>query len=59
MNSEKIRVAVVGLGFGAEFVPIYLEHPDVQSVAVCDADPERLRKTADRFGCDAACSRFG
>jgi predicted dehydrogenase len=50
MNRDKIRVAVVGLGFGAEFVPIYLEHPDVQSVAVCDAVPERLRKTADRFG---------
>jgi predicted dehydrogenase len=45
----KIRVAVVGLGFGAAFVPIYLDHPDVASVAICDANPERLNKTADRF----------
>ncbi len=50
MSMDKIRVAVVGLGFGAEFVPIYASHPDVRSVAVCDADPERLQRTADKFG---------
>ncbi len=50
MNQKKIRIAVVGLGFGAEFVPIYLAHPDVQSVAICDSNPVRLRRTADRFG---------
>ncbi len=50
MKRDRLRVAVVGLGFGAEFVPIYLHHPDVRSVAICDAHPERLRKTAARFG---------
>jgi predicted dehydrogenase len=45
-----VSVAVVGLGFGAEFVPIYLDHPDVRSVAICDASPERLTKTAGMFG---------
>ena len=50
MEQKKIRVAVVGLGFGAEFVPIYLNHPDVQSVAICDANPDRLRKVAGRLG---------
>ena len=29
-STHKVRVAVVGLGFGAEFVPIYLHHPDVE-----------------------------
>jgi predicted dehydrogenase len=48
MNSP-IRIAVVGLGFGAEFVPIYLDHPDVASVAICDQDEERLRRTGERF----------
>jgi len=47
---NKIRVAVVGLGFGAEFVPIYLDHPDVESVAICDTNPERLKKVAGKFG---------
>jgi predicted dehydrogenase len=46
---DKLRIAVVGLGFGAEFVPIYMDHPDVEAVAICDLDSERLRKTADRF----------
>jgi predicted dehydrogenase len=46
----KVRVAVVGMGFGAEFVPIYMDHPDVASVAVCDSDPKRLRSVAERFG---------
>jgi predicted dehydrogenase len=50
MNHDKLRVAVVGLGFGAEFVPIYLDHPDVRSVAVCDADPARLHRAGERFG---------
>ena len=49
MANGKIRVAVVGLGFGAEFVPIYLDHPDVESVALCDTNPERLNKTGDQF----------
>ena len=50
MEPEKLRVAVVGLGFGAEFVPIYLDHPDVASVAVVDANPQRLQRVVSRFG---------
>ncbi|HEY3280683.1 MAG TPA: Gfo/Idh/MocA family oxidoreductase [Armatimonadota bacterium] len=44
-----IHVAVVGLGFGAEFVPIYLDHPGVASVSICDLNPERLQWVGDRF----------
>jgi predicted dehydrogenase len=47
---NKLNVAVVGLGFGAEFVPIYMEHPDVNSVTICDINDERLQTVADRFG---------
>jgi len=50
MNKNKLCIAVVGLGFGAEFVPIYMDHPDVESVTICDTNPDRLRKTADQFG---------
>jgi predicted dehydrogenase len=49
-GNGKVRLAVVGLGFGAEFVPIYKDHPDVESVAVCDQDPARLAAAAERFG---------
>lgn len=48
--TQKISVVVVGLGFGAEFVPIYLEHPDVASVAICDQDAARLERVGDKFG---------
>jgi len=47
--TDKIRVALAGLGFGAEFIPIYLHHPGVASLAVCDSDPEVLGKAADKF----------
>jgi predicted dehydrogenase len=49
-NEDKLRVAVVGLGFGAQFVPIYLDHPDIESVAICDKDENRLRDVGDAFG---------
>lgn len=55
-KADGIRVAVVGLGFGKEFVPIYLDHPDVASVAICDLDPERLASVGGRF---AVHRRFG
>ncbi|MFA6108453.1 MAG: Gfo/Idh/MocA family oxidoreductase [Candidatus Latescibacterota bacterium] len=55
MEQGQVRVAVVGLGFGAEFVPIYLDHPDVASVTTCDADPERLQRVAGRFRVARSC----
>src|SRR6266853_1491657 len=34
-TDRKIRVAIVGLGFGAEFIPIYQAHPNAEMVAIC------------------------
>ncbi len=48
-NTKKIRMALVGLGFGAEFVPIYLHHPDVDSLTICDSDKKQLNKIGDKF----------
>ncbi len=45
-----IFVAVVGLKFGADFVPIYRSHPDVKDVVLVDQDSERRRDVARRFG---------
>jgi predicted dehydrogenase len=50
MPRSGVRIAVVGLGFGAAFVPIYQRHPDVAGVLLCDADEDRLRAVGDRFG---------
>src|SRR3954468_6787072 len=50
MNSRKgVRVALVGLGFGAEFVPIYLHHPDVASLTICDASAQIVNTVGDKF----------
>jgi hypothetical protein len=34
----------VGLGFGSEFVPIYLSHPDVERVVMVDPDAGRWNR---------------
>src|SRR5579885_1268661 len=49
---ERLRIAVVGLGFGAEFVPIYLAHPDVAEVGICDPNPAAIAEIGDRFSID-------
>jgi len=45
-----IRVAVVGLHFGAEFAPIYQRHPDVERVVLCDRDTSLLHAVGDKLG---------
>lgn len=45
-----LGVAVVGLGFGDDFVPLYQAHPDVDRVAVVDPSGERLTEVGDRHG---------
>lgn len=52
----KINVALAGLSFGAEFVPIFLHHPNVESLTICDSDPAALQKIGDRFEVDKRAS---
>ncbi|HEU5483967.1 MAG TPA: Gfo/Idh/MocA family oxidoreductase [Microlunatus sp.] len=44
-----VRVAVVGLGFGADFVPLYRAHPDVTEVVLVDPDASRRAEIAARY----------
>jgi len=46
----RIRIAVVGLKFGEEFVPIYKHHPSVESVALCDTNPQAVERVGRKFG---------
>ena len=39
--SKKVRVAIIGLGFGAEFIPIYQAHPSAEMVAICRRGRDR------------------
>ena len=47
---KKLNVAIVGLSFGLEFVPIYLEHPDVESLTLVETNVNLLRTVQERYG---------
>ncbi len=47
---KKIRVGIVGLGFGAEFIPIFQHHPNAEMYAICRRDRSQLDAVGDRFG---------
>src|SRR3954452_17940048 len=49
-SSKKIRIGIVGLGFGAEFIPIYQRHPNAEMYAICRRDRKELEACGDRFG---------
>jgi predicted dehydrogenase len=49
MSTKKINLAVVGLGFGAEFIPIHQKHPNANLVALCQRNKEKLDKVGDTF----------
>lgn len=48
--SRNIHVALVGLRFGAEFIPIYQHHPQVRAVTLVDSDPAVLAQWSATFG---------
>lgn len=50
MSDTKINVAIVGLGFGAEFIPIYQKHPNANLVAICQRTKARVDEIGDAFG---------
>jgi predicted dehydrogenase len=49
MAAKKINVAVIGLGFGAEFIPIYQKHPNGNIMAICQRNEARLNEIGDAF----------
>ena len=49
MKNGKLRVALVGVSFGAEFIPIYLKHPDVDSLVLVDTNEKLLNMVGDKF----------
>jgi predicted dehydrogenase len=50
MASEKpIRVAIIGLGFGAEFIPIYQSYPGAEIAAICRRDRKGLDECGDQY----------
>jgi predicted dehydrogenase len=50
MGTGKVRIGIVGLGFGAEFIPIYQRHPDAEMYAICRRNRKELDECGDKFG---------
>lgn len=50
MSSDKVRIAIVGLGFGAEFIPIYQRHPNAVMAAICQRSKTGVDQVGDKFG---------
>ena len=59
MAKRKVRVAIVGLGFGAEFIPIYQRHPDAEMYAVCQRNRAKMDAVGDYFGVQRRVEEFG
>ena len=53
-----IRVAIVGLGFGAEFIPIYQNYPGVEMYAICRRSKPGLDECGERYGIATRYAEF-
>ena len=49
MSDKTFNIAIVGLGFGAEFIPIHQAHPNANLVAVCRRNEAEMNAVADEF----------
>jgi predicted dehydrogenase len=49
-TAKPIRVAIIGLGFGAEFIPIYQKYPGAEIHAICRRDKKGLDEVGERYG---------
>src|SRR4051812_4683852 len=57
-SDQPIRVAIVGLGFGAEFIPIYQNYPGAEPVAICRRSQKDLDEAGDRWKIAKRYTRF-
>jgi len=49
-RDRPLKMGMVGLGFGAEFIPIYQQHPRADVAAICRRNEQELHRTGDQFG---------
>jgi predicted dehydrogenase len=57
-KSPPVKAAIIGLGFGAEFIPIYQRHPQAEVVAVCRRNEAELNKLGDAFKIDKRFTKY-
>ncbi|GHC66785.1 Gfo/Idh/MocA family protein [Roseibacillus persicicus] len=50
MSEKPLNIAIVGLGFGAEFIPIYQRHKGANMAAICQRTEATLKEVGDKYG---------
>jgi predicted dehydrogenase len=55
---KKKNVAIVGLGFGTQFIPIYQKHPLANMYAICRRSKAQLDAIGDTFGVQRRYTRY-
>ena len=58
MTDNKVKVAMVGLGFGAEFIPIYQRHPHAEMYAICQRTESKLNEIGDALGVEKRYTNY-
>ncbi len=56
--TKKLNIAIVGLGFGAEFIPIYQHHPHTNMYAICQRTQSKLDQVGEAFGIEKRYTDF-
>lgn len=51
-------MAIIGLGFGAEFIPIYQKHPSAIMYGICRRNKAELDRIGDAFGVEKRWTRY-
>ena len=58
MAKQQLNVAMVGLGFGAEFIPIYQALETANVSAICRRNEAEMHKVGDQFGIEKRYTDF-
>jgi predicted dehydrogenase len=58
MADKKVNAAIIGLGFGAEFIPIYQSHPQAEVYAICRRNEAELNKVGDAAGIEVRYTKY-
>ncbi|MGI8965455.1 MAG: Gfo/Idh/MocA family protein, partial [Limisphaerales bacterium] len=58
MSERKLNIAIIGLGFGAEFIPIYQNHPNTNMYAICQRRKDKLDEIGNKYGIEKRFTSF-
>ena len=58
MSDQPVNVAIIGLGFGAEFIPIYHKHPHANIAAICQRTESKLHEVGDALDIETRYTNY-